>query len=349
MEADPGDADALYYWSDVAKDMGLLQESETKLSLCLKIAKAHSGCIFDLMEVRIREGRFDDVKLLREEASKNGVMSPWLEEPSGYAELAIGNTEPAIAHFGNLAVSGQELGSSVLFRASQDGITEIALYRGQVDSARRQLLAALGTSRSSYEQAHYFLYLAEVDSLTGHSMAASEEVNRAVRLSDASDLAMIASQVSAYIGDFPRARDLLVKHEGSAGILGRTYPAVSQFVSGAEAHRRARIDESIAAISDAYRYSPQPEFAYYLAQIQMSAAKWKDAKDTLQRLLDSRGSFIMGDSPALLVPFSERDLSICEKHLGELTEAAEHLLIVKHMWTQADPPLLHSLEQATFN
>src|SRR5207302_1052778 len=107
------------------------------------IDKTHPGCTYDLMTVRIREGRFDDVAQLRQQAFKDGLHYPWLEEPSGYAALAKGNTEEALAHFQRMAISGREMGSSVFFRASQEGVAEVALYEGKVDDACRQLFAAL--------------------------------------------------------------------------------------------------------------------------------------------------------------------------------------------------------------
>jgi len=74
--------------------------------------------------------------------------------------------------------------------------------------------------------------------------------------------------------------------------------------------------------------------------------KWQDAVDTLERLLDTRGTFVMGDSPALLIPLAQRDLGICEKHLGNLSKAAEYFSMVKTLWNQADSDLKNTLTQA---
>jgi len=103
---------------------------------------------------------------------------------------------------------------------------------------------------------------------------------------------------------------------------------------------------SISVITDAYRLDPDPAFAHYLARLQMRAGKWQDAVDTLERLLDTRGTFVMGDSPTLLIPLAQRDLGICEKHLGNLSKAAEYFSMVKTLWNQADSDLKNTLTQA---
>jgi len=48
----------------------------------------------------------------------------------------------------------------------------------------------------------------------------------------------------------------------------------------------------------------------------------------------------------LLIPLAERDLGICEKHLGNLSEAAEYFSMVRALWSQADPGLKNTLAQA---
>jgi hypothetical protein len=158
------------------------------------------------MIVRVRHGRFNDVASLREQALKNGIQYPWLEEPAGYAELAKGNSERALTHFKTLEASGQKLSSGVHFRASQEGIAEVALYQGKVDDARRQIIAALQTSSPPYGKASYFLYLAQIDALNGRSADAKQEVEVAIQTSESADLAIADSKVARFqSSDFEHA------------------------------------------------------------------------------------------------------------------------------------------------
>ena len=345
-EADPTDADALYYRSDLASDMGLFEQADSLLTRCLRIDRSHPGCTFDLMVVRICQGRFNDVVAIQEQALKNGVQYPWLEEPLGYAELANGNAERALAHFRTLEASGRQLSSSVHFRASQEGVAEVAMYQGRVDDARRKIIAALQTSGSPYDKASYFLYLAQIDVLNGHPADAKQEVQTALQTSPSANLAITAARVLAAGGDLQGAHQLLQEHRSSAAGLGTTYSATEQFLVGAELRSKSDLNQSISAIADAYRFDPDPAFAYYLARLQMQAGRWKDAIETLKQLLNIRGTFMMGDSPALLIPLAERDLGICEKHLGNLSKAVEYFSMVKALWSQADPGLKNTLVQA---
>jgi tetratricopeptide (TPR) repeat protein len=298
------------------------------------------------MEVRIRQGRFNDVDSLREQALKNGVQYPWLAEPAGYAELAKGNAEKALSYFKTLEASSRQLGSGVHFRASQEGIAEVALYQGRVDDARRQIIAALQTSSSPHDKASYILYLAQIDALNGRSADAKQEVQTAIQTSESADFAITGSRVLAAVGDLRGAEQLLKEHQSSAASLGRIYSATQRFLDGAELRSRPDPNQSISVIAEANRIDPDAALAYYLAHVQMEAGRWKDGSETLTEILDTRGTFMMGESPALLIPLAERDLGICEKHLGNLSEAAKHFSRVKALWSQADAGLKNTLAQA---
>lgn len=343
LQADPGDADAAYYEADLATDMELYDKADGLLARCLQTDPSHPSCFYDLMVLRIRQGRFDDVYRVRERVPQGVRDYPWFDEPTGFAELAKGNTDKALAHFRTLAESGHRLGSSVHFRASQDGITEVALYEGRIEDARRQLIAALQSSTSTHERADYLVYLAQIDALTGRAVSAKEHLQNATRLSTDLDLTITASNVLAQIGDFDDAHRLLNEYRGSSATSGSIFSGAENFLAGAELRSKSDYVQAIARIEDAYRFAPQPAFAYYLAQVQIHAHKWEDAIKTLNRLLGSKGTFLMGESPALLIPLAERDLATCEKHLGNTAEAARHTALAESAWSQADHELRKSI------
>jgi len=196
-EADPTDTAALYYLSDLSIDMGLLEDADQLLSKCQEIDKTNPFCIFQTIETRVYENRFDDAIFQYEQASKLGVRHPCLEEPAGFALLGKGDLNGALAHFRALEHSGRQLGSSVHFRAAQDGITAVALYQGKLEDARRQIASASETSSSEYDKASYELFLVQIDALHGQKTEAKEEVQSALRRSQSDDLATVAAKTLA--------------------------------------------------------------------------------------------------------------------------------------------------------
>jgi len=226
------------------------------------------------------------------------------------------------------------MGSSVHFRASQEGIVGVALYQGRIEDARRQVIAALDTSRSDYDKASYYLYLAQIDQLHGHSHEAKQEVQAALGLSQSDDLAILAARVLATSGDYESARNILNAHQGAAARLGKSYAAAERLVRAGSV--KGAIEENVAALADAYRYDPAPEVAYYLARAQMQAGSWADAVNTLNGIQNARGRVLV-DSVASLLPLSEYNLAVCYQRLGNKAEAAKHLSAVEAMWSQADP------------
>jgi DNA-binding winged helix-turn-helix (wHTH) protein len=337
-DSDPTDVPALYYLSDLFIDMGLLDDADRLLSKCRRMDSTNPFCIFQTIETLVYENRFDDATSEYERALRLGVRYPWLEKPAGFAKLGEGDLNGALAHFRALADSGQRLGSNTHFRASQEGIAAIALYQGRLEDARRQIVSALETSGSDYDKASYYISLAQIDALHGRKTEAEEEVQNATRLSQSDELAVVAVETLAVVGDYTSASEILRQHQGAAPSLGKSYVAAGQFVSGSEAVSRHDLKRGVAVLGDAYRFQPEPDIAYYLARAQMQAASWQEATETLNGILNQRGMVLM-DSIASLLPLTEYDLGVCYDRLGNRPEAARHFGAVQIMWNEADPSL----------
>ncbi len=343
-DSDPTDTAALYYLSDLSIDMGLLQDADQLLSKCQRMDVTNPFCIFQIIEIRVYQNRFDDAISEYEQALRSGVRYPWLEEAVGFAKLGKGDLNGALLHFRALEDSGQRLGSNVHFRASQEGIAAVALYQGKIEDARRQIVSALETSGSNYDKASYYLFLAQVDALHGRTTEGKEEVQRAMRLSQADDLAVTASKTLAVVGDYKSAGEILRQHQDAAASLGKSYAAAEQFISGFEAVSRQDPDSGVADLADAHRLDPDPWIAYFLARAQMQAARWEDATETLDGILKERGRVIM-ESIASLLPLTEYDLGVCYQRLGNRAGAEEHFGVVQAMWSRADPSVKRILAQ----
>lgn len=316
--------------------MNLLEEANRAASRCRALDGSNSLCILGSITIRVYENRFNDAISEYEEASRAGVRFPWFDGPIGFAKLAQGDTNGALEHFRALQDSGTRMGSAVHFRASQEGIVGVALYQGRIEDARRQVIAALDTSRSDYDKASYYLYLAQIDQLHGRTHEAKQEVQAALGLSQSDDLAIVAARVLVMSGDHESARNVLNAHQATTARLGKSYAAADRLVHAGslkDAH-----EESVAALADAYRYDPVPEVAYYLAKAQMQAGAWQDAVETLNGILNARGRILI-DSVASLLPLSEYSLAVCYQRLGNKAEAAKHLSAVEAMWSQADPDI----------
>jgi DNA-binding winged helix-turn-helix (wHTH) protein/predicted Zn-dependent protease len=338
-ESDPTDTDALYYLSATAADSGLLDAAEHSLLKCQSLDRNNPFCTFQMMEIRVRQNHFDEAIGEYDRASKQGNIHPWLEEPAGYAELARGNINAALSHFHRLEADGHQLASGVHFRASQDGIAAVYLYEGRLEDARSQLVSALQTSRSPYDKAAYYLFLARIDALQNRMAEARQEVGNAVKLSLSDDFAMSAARTFAVAGDFESARDLLHRHQQAGPILGKSYAATQQFVSGIEAIAlKHDLRRGVTELADAYRFESDPEIAYYLARAQMQAKRLPDAIRIFTEILDDKGSVLVDSVPSL-IPLAEYNIAACYRQQGDLAKAAKHLNAAEAAWIQADPEL----------
>jgi tetratricopeptide (TPR) repeat protein len=336
-EADSSDTDALYYAGDVAKDMGI-EQADSFLSRCIGLDAANPLCTFSLIELRVYQDRFDDALSLYGQALGRGVQYPWFEGPVGDAKLAKGDLDGALTHFRALEQSSRRLGS-LHFQASQEGFAAIFLYQGRLADARQQIISALQTSASDYDVADYYLRLGEMDAFHGRPTEARNNIREARKRSHEDKLALTAAQVYAMAGDFQSATEILHELQARPGVLGRTYDATEQFVRGVEAFSRNDLDRSLEMLSDANRFDPDdPDIAYYLAQVQMQEQRWRDAAQTLNGILNTKGHVIR-DGIASLLPVAEYDLALCYERLGDTSQAASHLEAVRRLWAHADPGL----------
>jgi tetratricopeptide (TPR) repeat protein len=90
-------------------------------------------------------------------------------------------------------------------------------------------------------------------------------------------------------------------------------------------------------------HARDPETAYYLARVQMSASRWSEAAATLDLLLRSKGTILM-DSVASLILLAQYDLAVCYQRLGKYSQAELLYKTVRRLWGNADPELRNALK-----
>jgi len=231
-DADPFDIDSLIYKADTAIREDSLHEADKALAECLKRDERNPICGYERIDALGREGKFkmaiDEYKRLHRVSN-----NPWLEEPAGYAELAMGDVDEAQRHFQVLVKEGRR--SRVHFSAAQDATVAVSLRNGELSSARRELAAALTQTSSPFEKADYHIFLAEIDATTGERNQAKEaqrELEEADKLYHSPALTIETARIYAMIGDFAKARSLLAPQVEAAPGLGMQYAAAGPFVEG---------------------------------------------------------------------------------------------------------------------
>lgn len=335
---DPNNADLWYFIGDTAMDAGDLTEAENSLARCSALDPKDTLCAYDRLLLWVKINRFQDAIHGYQDAVRMGMRYPWFEEAAGYAELGMGNLEAARKHFDQLAELTRQDPHAYAFQSSRDGLAAIALYTGKITAARERIGAALQTSRSPYERASYQVMLAQIDALVGRSAEVQYEVQAAVAESSSGDIAMDAAGALAMSGDFRGAQRLLEQHTNESAELGRRYAATREFVRALEALNTNRRGVAIDLLSNSS--APDPFILHYQATAEMQQNNWRKASEILRQLLGRRGEILRGGVP-ILVPLSEYQLGLCERHLGQSHSGDARIKTVEQLWREADPEARH--------
>jgi len=337
-DIDPTDINALIYQAEVASDNGYLDVANEALDKCLRMKPVNIECGYFRIQVLIYAGRFDDALKEYDRLTKADVGYPWFDEMAGYAELAKDDTETAKRDFLALNDASRRFNSTVHFRAAQDGLAAVDIYKGKLEAASAQLANALITSDSAYEQADYYIEMARIESLHGKPIKAQADLRKAAQLSDSPELAVELAKGFAMSGDYVDARHVLEEHQNDSPRLGSEYPAAAQFVEGLESIHEQHLQKGIDLLAGSAQENPNPLTTYYLALAEMQQKYWKRAVQHLDGIVNDRGTVVL-DGVASLIPLSEYNLGVCLKATGKHPEADEHRALALRIWEDADPQL----------
>jgi DNA-binding winged helix-turn-helix (wHTH) protein/predicted Zn-dependent protease len=342
LNRDPRNVTLLYRLSMLELDQGLYQDSEAASSECLRMDATDGLCRYLRIQASVYQDHFADALRERQEAANRSIDYPWLDEPAAYASLALDDQAAALAGFHRIEDAGRRYGSDLHFRAAQDGIAAVALYRGRLNQAKRQLEEATEASTSEYNKAAYLVYLAQIDSLHGNTADAYEEIQAALSHSDANDIVLDAAKAFAAIGKAEQADRLLNGLEKKRAPLGRSLSGARQFVDATKDEANGDYASALDRLADAYHFDDSVLTGYYLARVQMRLAKWNEASGTLRTIADSKGRVLMDGVPSLF-PLVVLDLGICNSRLGNQAEAERNFKEAADLWQDADPILKHTL------
>jgi len=99
----PRDTDAQYRFSEVATSLDRIEEAEKAVGVCLALEPENPYCRFQLMYIRIKQNRFDDV-LVDYRSLPSGIRDyPWFDEPVGVAFWGNGQLDEATKTFERLS------------------------------------------------------------------------------------------------------------------------------------------------------------------------------------------------------------------------------------------------------
>ena len=339
---DPADIDALIYIADVAIDHDNFHIADDALAKCLKRARLNPFCGFERIEVLTHEQHFDAAIAEDQFLTKSGVKYPWLDYPSGYAELANDHVSTALGHFESLEKAGRDFHSAIHFRASQEGIAAVNVYQGKLRDALVKLNHALDASGNGYASAAYYLQMAKMDAFLGKRGEAQKELQNVPRTSKSGELVIPLAEAFAIAGDFTAAQDVLQQNRDVATGDSQSYAAAKQFVEGVRSLERQDVPVAIRQLKSSYDDDPNPETAYFTAKAQMQQGDWQSAIQSFNLVLENKGTVVL-DSVASLIPLTEYNLSICYGKLGQNTESDKHFLAASTMWANADPDVKATL------
>jgi DNA-binding winged helix-turn-helix (wHTH) protein/tetratricopeptide (TPR) repeat protein len=329
------DIDALIYIADTAINTGNLAEADKALGECKAIDRSNPFCGYERIDAFTHEGEYD--KAIAEYNYLKDSKYPWLDQPAGYAELARGNADEALMHFRSLIANGST-GSRVYFLAAQDGIVAAHLLKGELATARQDLITAKNQTDSGYEKADYLILMAEIEAFHGNPSQAKGDLEEASKLYDSQVFAIDIARTYAMIGDYKSARSFLVRAQKVDARLELEYGAADPFIDGLESLGQKNFKMASERLNTSFSMNQSPETAYFLAKAEMGLGDWNAAINHLDFILTNKAKVFV-DSIASLIPLSEYDLSICYRRIGQESEANKHLSSARSMWEHADPDL----------
>jgi len=334
-DSDSKDIDALIYIADTAISLGNFPEADKALGECKAVARLNPFCGYERIDVLTHEGKYDEA--IAEYTYLKDSKYLWLDQPAGYAELARGNADEALRHFKSLIANGPT-GSRVHFLAAQDGIVAADLLKGELTTARQELLTAKNLTDSGYEKADYSILMAKIEALLGNFGQARIDLEEASNLSGSQAFESEIARIYAMIGDDAEAKNILARTQGTGAVPELEYGAAEPFVNGLESLKRKDFKKASEQLDTSFSMNQSPETAYFAAKAEMSLGDWNAAISHFSFILQNREKVLV-DSVALLIPLSEYDLGVCYRSLGQESEANKHFAAFRGMWDHADPEL----------
>ena len=334
----PQDTDGLYHFAELATNKDRLEEAEKALQRCLVKERDNPYCSFQLMLVKIKQNKFDDV--LAESNSLPATVRdyPWIDETIGIALFAKGQLDNARQVFVRLGESGQRLHGTTHLNTAKEWLVDLLLYQGRIKDATRRTEQMMETSDNSQTQAGSLAYLAHIYFLIGNGEQAVIYANRAASVSPRDPSALVeAALVLASLGDSAGVERLLKLYSNATQNPLPT--ADEHLIRGALAVARGDVGSGIEEIRWAKDLRPRAgEVAYQLATAYFRAGDYESALKMFQTVNDLRGTILL-DNGALLLPLSTYRIAQSYEHLGKSDSANSSYAELAALWSGADDDL----------
>jgi DNA-binding winged helix-turn-helix (wHTH) protein/Flp pilus assembly protein TadD len=333
----PQDVDALYRFAEVATNLDRVQEADNAVSACLKIDPRNPYCRFQLMYVRLKQNRFDDV-IADYKALPAGLRDyPWFDEPLGVAFMGKDQISQAREAFERLARVQTGIHGSSHFTTGKEWQADVMLYEGHVKDATRRIQELMETSDNASSGGGYLVYLGRIYALSGDNRQAvrfASQVSTAP--GDTGDLTA-AAVVLASAGDADGSERLLkIRGARTTALLS---PTNDHLIRGLLAVSKGSFSNGIEEIRLAHDLHPwDEETTYWLGMAYLRSGDYKSALDMFQNVRRLKGTVLLDDAP-LLVPLVSRRIGECYERLGDSDAAKPYYAEVARMWASADEDL----------
>jgi DNA-binding winged helix-turn-helix (wHTH) protein/tetratricopeptide (TPR) repeat protein len=334
----PQNVEGDYRLADLALEMRRFDDAGRALAACKAAEPDNPYCDIDALVLSLVRNDFDEVIRQSEDLSKRGVRYPWFHAPVGAALLGKNDLHGAALEFHALERVSTKFHGTAHFRAAKERLADLDLYSGRFDSARAQLREAMETAQSTQERAEDLIFQARVEALVGRAGVARSAATEATRISASPLVYISAARVLAAEGDVGALNSVLSGRMPGGGELGDIGPANINFVKGAFALRRGKLDEALVMLASSYEEDDDPFTAFVLAQAHQKAKHWNDGVEWYGRVLAARGDVIWNDIPAL-VPLAQYQIANCYRELGKINEARSAYSEFLALWSNADPGL----------
>jgi DNA-binding winged helix-turn-helix (wHTH) protein/tetratricopeptide (TPR) repeat protein len=330
----PRDADALFRFAEAATERDRVEEADKATGMCLAIEPDNPYCRFQLMYVRLKQNRFNDVLADYQSLPASMRDYPWFDEPVGVALMGNGQLDQATKAFERLSGRQQRLHGTSHFTTGKEWVADVLLYQGRVADATRRIQQLMETSDNASARGSYLAYLARIYALLGDAQSARQFATETLTAPGEPDSLTVAAIVLANIGDSAGLERILkFRSETTAADLS---PANEHLIHGLLAVAKGHTVKGIEEIRLTRDLNPHDEEAtYWLGMAYIRAGDYQSALAMFQSVRDLKGTVLLDDVP-LLVPLATYRIAQCQEHLGDANAAKNSYAEIAKVWVGAD-------------
>ncbi len=333
----PANPYVLYYYGDVALEMGRFDEAEAALEKCLASTPLDALCNFDTMMLRVSRNRFDDTLRIYDDLTKKSLNYPWFDIPVGLALLGKDDVAGAGQKLSHFAESNKKFHGSVLFTTAQEYKIDWLTYQGRIAEAR-SLASKLSALEEPGDRASPLLDMAMVDDILGDAKNTEAELK-------------VAKEISSGDSDSRKAEKLLAIIEVNRKIAGVTLagskpsqresslgPLDSKFAAAMNDLKNGGFNEAIRGLKLISEKDDDPFYVFFLGRAYLMTGDWQKAIELLKNVQEAKGRVLtQSDLPVVAWPLTFYYDGLCNEALGRVAEAVSSYQKFLDIWRAADP------------